>query len=119
MGEYTQKSKKSNSRTVQFRLSDIAFKNGDTIIPPSAPPSHFPQATAATLRLSNQKNGIRGSLIHRSACPNGDPYCPVRALARRYLHLRDNNAIPFDLLSAFWDHMGQTHVTDEDMRKAI
>ena len=118
VGEYTKKSKKTNTRTIQFRLMDIAFKQGDTIIPADAPASTILNASAATLRLSNQKNGIRGSLIHRSAS-NGDTYCPVKALARRYIHLRDNNATPHDLLSSSWDHLGQAHVTDEDMRRAI
>ena len=70
---------------------DIAFKHGDTIVPAYAPASSFLNASAATLWLSNQKNGIRGSLIHRSAS-NTDTHCPVKALARRYLHLRDNKA---------------------------
>ena len=117
VGEYTQKKKRKNTRTVQFRLCDIAFKKGNTIIPRDAPPSELLQATAATLRLSNQKNGIRGSLIHRSAALG--PYCPVKALVRRFLHLRDNNADENDIISSFWDHLGQSHVTDVNMRTSI
>ena len=119
IGEYTRKTRRANSRTIQFCLCDIAFKRGDHIIPHTAPDSEILSATAATLRLSNQKNGIRGSLIHRSTSNTTDIYCPVRALARRFMHLRQHNAITTDLLSAHWDHIGQAHVTDEDMRRAI
>ena len=117
VGEYTQKRRKGNTRTIQFRWCDIAFKNGNTIVPRDAPAGDILGATAATLRLSNQKNGIRGSLIHRSA--TGGTFCPVRALARRFIHMRTNCASDNDILSSFWDHLGQGHVTDEDMRVAI
>ena len=117
MGEYTQKKRKACTRTIQFRICDIAFKNGNTIIARDAPLAVLMGATAATLRLSNQKNGIRGSLIHRSAA--GGIYCPVVALVRRYVHMRENHAKDVDILSSYWDHLGQGHVTDEDMRIAI
>ena len=118
VGEYTQKSKRANTRTVQFRLCDIAFKKGDVIIPHTASRDEILSATAATLRLSNQKNGMRGSMIHRSATSSSDKFCPVRALGRRFLHLRDNNAKQNDILSAYWDHLGKTHITDKDVRRA-
>ena len=60
VGEYTQKRKRSKTRTIQFRFSDIAFKKGNTIIPRDAPIEELLEETGATLRLSNQKNGIRG-----------------------------------------------------------
>ena len=117
VGEYTQKSKKKKTRTIQFRLRDIAFKNGNVLIPFDAPAAEFLKATAATMRLSNQKNGIRGSLIHRSAMRGR--FCPVKALVRRFLHLRDNNALKDDIISSYYDHLGVGHVTDEEIRKAV
>lgn len=33
--------------------------------------------------------------------------------------MRNNNADDNDILSSFWDHIGQCHVTDEDIRVAI
>ena len=100
VGEYTQKRRKGNTRTIQFRWCDIAFKNGNTIIPRNAPAAELLKATVATLRLSNQKNGIRGSLVHRSA--TGGKFCPILALVRRFLHMRDNNAKDNDILSSFF-----------------
>ena len=119
VGEYTQKSKKSNTRTVQFRLCDIAFKKDDTIVPHTASKEDILSATAATLRLSNQKNGMRGSMIHHSKATTSVKFCPVKALARRLIHLRDNNAKQTDLLSTYWDHLGKAHITDEDIRRAL
>ena len=90
VGKYIQKRRKGNTRTIQFRWCDIAFKNGNTIVPRNAPASEVLAATGATLRLSNQKNGIRGSLVHWSA--TGGKFCLVLALARQFLHMRENKA---------------------------
>ena len=75
------------------------------------------RATAATLRLSSQKNGIRVVLIHPSAMKG--KFCPVKALVRRYVNLRDNKAAKDDIISSFYDHVGVGHVTDSDIRKSL
>ena len=71
VGEYTQKRRKAKTCTVQFRLQDIAFKNGDEIIPRSAPIVELMRATAATLRLSSQKKWDKGS-VNPSQCNEGE-----------------------------------------------
>ena len=43
----------------------------------------------------------------------------MKALVRRYVHLRDNGAKADDLISTFFDHIGKGHVTDDDMRKSV
>ena len=52
---------------------------------------------------------------------NGDNvHCPVRALARRYLHLRDRGADSKTFLSAYYDDSGKrSDVTNEDVSRAI
>ena len=75
---------------VQFRFCDVAFKKGNIIISRDAPLSELLQATAATLWLSNQKNGFRVILIHCSAIEG--PNCPVKALVCSFVHLRNNKA---------------------------
>ena len=75
------------------------------------------EATAGTLRLSNQKNGVRGAMVHRSAIPN--IVCPVKALVRRFIHLRDNHARGVDIISSYWDHLDRTTVVDVDIRVAL
>ena len=117
VGEYTQKRKRAKTRTIQFRFSDIAFKKGNTIIPRDAPIEELLEATGATLRLSNQKNGIRGAMIHQS-CMKGK-FCPVKALVRRFVHLREHNAKANDIISTYWDHIGKGNITDVDIRVAL
>jgi len=117
VGGYTQKKRKVSTRTIQFRMCDIAFKCGNTIISRDAPEEVLMTATAATLRLSNQKNGVRGSLVHCSAM--GGKFFPVIVLVCQYIHMRSNKAVADDILSSFWDHIGKAHVTDEGMRIGI
>ena len=120
VGEYTHPRKKGTTRTQQFRFQDIAFKHENTFVQRDAPNSTILQATGGTLRLSNQKNGIRGSLIHRCKLATEDTtFCPIKALGRRYLHLRDNNASKDDLISLYWDHNGQHHIQPDDILKAV
>ena len=49
----------------------MAFRKGNTIIPQDASVEELMQATGATLRLSNKKNGARGAMINRSAMEGG------------------------------------------------
>ena len=46
--------------------------------------------------------------------------CPVRALARRHIHLRENGADTKTFLSAYYDDKGQRgDITNKDMSKAL
>jgi hypothetical protein len=89
VGEYTGHRKKEQRRTKQFRACDIIFYDStDTIIPNSSPLPTLYSATTAVMRITNQKNGTRGSRI--SHTPSGTPACPVRALARRVHYIMDH-----------------------------
>ena len=72
--------------------SDIQLFIGDTrihLLP--APIEQLRQARFASLTFTNQKNGVRGEVIGL-AC-SGDPYvCPVQAIIRRVLYLRQHSA---------------------------
>ena len=52
---------------------------------------------------------------------NGEAWhCPVRALARHHIHLRDNRADSKTFLSAYYDDRGQRgDITNEDVSKAL
>ena len=52
---------------------------------------------------------------------NGEAWhCPVRALARRHIHLRENGADTKTFLSAYYDDKGQRgDITNEDVSKAL
>jgi len=95
----------------------MTFKKGNTIIPQDVSVEDLMQVTGATLRLSNQKNGACGALIHRSAMEGG--YCPVRALVQRFLHLCNHHATLDTIISAYWDHLGSGNVTDVDIRRTV
>ncbi|KAL3823338.1 hypothetical protein ACHAXA_010473, partial [Cyclostephanos tholiformis] len=59
----------------------------------SAPSEQIRQARFASLTFTTQKNGVRGEVIGL-AC-SGDPFlCPVKALVRRVLYLRQHAATP-------------------------
>ena len=49
------------------------------------------QAHFASLTFTNQKNGVHGEVI--GLARSGDPYvCPVQAIVRRVIYLRQNMA---------------------------
>ena len=108
VGEYTCKGNRNETKqTVQFKFEDISFfkrnLNGDLrCLPRNAPDGLIATADGATLKLDNQKNGWKGACIFQEA--NGDPYyCPVRAVGRRYLHLRKHTTDPIEVISAYWE----------------
>ena len=71
-------------------LNKYVIQKDNTIISRDAPISELVQATAATLRLSNQKNGIRDSLIRCSALEG--PNFPVKASMIHFVRLCYNKA---------------------------
>ena len=124
VGEYTKKSSRTGTkRTVQFRLSDVAFFKNDArgllrLLPPEASDEDILSANGATLKIENQKNGWKNVCVHQQS--NGDKYlCPVRALSRRFIHIRRNTSNPSTELSAYWSKGGRADVTDKDIRASI
>jgi hypothetical protein len=90
VGEYTGHRRKEKRRTKQFRACDIIFYDGsDNIIPNTSPLTQLYCATTAVMRITNQKNGTRGSRISHS--PSGTVACPVRALARRVHYIMSHS----------------------------
>jgi hypothetical protein len=82
VGEYTMPRRNARTRTVQFRIQDVTFRDADgTVILNTAPLHVLTAANSVTLFLDNQKNGQRGTtILHTST---GSWFCPVQALARR------------------------------------
>jgi hypothetical protein len=124
IGEYTVKSKRANTKqTVQFKLEDVRFFKRDktntlVCLPTNAPTSLILTADSATLKLDNQKNGWKGVCIHQEA--NGEPFkCPVRAIARRVIHLREHNANGKTFLSTFFQTNARYDVCGEDVSKGL
>ena len=124
VGEYTIKGTRNETKqTVQFKKEDITFfkKNSQgqlRCLPRDAPVHIIMTADGATLKLDNQKNGWKGVCVYQEH--NGEVHnCPVRALGRRYQHLRHNNAVATTYLSAFWEEGLRYDVTAEHMSVAL
>jgi hypothetical protein len=110
IGEYTVKGKRNDSKqTVNFmmrnatffkkdahgRLMQIARNDWKSIL----------TADAATSTLENQKNGWKGVCISHHS--NGlELFDPVRALARRYVHILQYSTDPTTFLAAYYDEDG-------------
>ena len=124
VGEYTIKGSRNNTKqTVQFRIQDVTFFKRDNAgrlrqLSRAASDSDVLTADGATLKLDNQKNGWKGVCIHQEH--NGDDnHCPVRALGRRYTHIRLHTQDTSTFLSAFFVDMERFDVTDRDIRFAL
>jgi hypothetical protein len=82
VGEYTGHCKKDHRPTKQFRACDITFYDKNhTIIPNTAPLAMLYTAAKAAMRITNQKNGTRSSIISHDVSLT--KACPIRALAQR------------------------------------
>ena len=126
VGEYTVKHGRNESKqTVQFKMEDITFfqrtpQGQLRQLNRHAPDALIMEAAGANLKLDNQKNGHKGVCIHHEA--NGDPtFCPVRAVGRRYLHIRQHMSGTWTTpLSACWDEKEvRVDVADKDISRGI
>jgi hypothetical protein len=124
IGKYTTKGARNNSKqTEEFKLGDITFFYKDArgqlrCLPRDAPVDLILAAEGATMKLDNQKNGWKGVCVYQEC--NGDPiYCPVRALGRRYVHLRTQGATNHTIISAYYHAGQQFDVTSEHISTAL
>ena len=102
VGEYTHHKQSERRRTVQFRLKDVILWHHNTRLDPSLPTKDLLRlCTAATLNISNQKNGHRAQTIHQEAL--FDTLCPVRALIRRMKHIMRNTTNPETMLGSYFE----------------
>ena len=119
VGEYTWSGTKQKRRTKQFQVKNVIFRNGQHVIPNTAPLSQLLKATSATLVIDNQKNGIRGQCIHHQCTGHGNS--PVKSLAHRVHHIMSsfgNNQST--CLSAYLGRDGsQQHVQASDINRAV
>ena len=89
-GEYAVSSNASLS--TPFRLADVELFVGQTRLNlASAPEEHLRAATYSILVFTNQKNTVRGEKIGHGRSGHPD-FCPVLAIVRRVLHLRQHGA---------------------------
>jgi hypothetical protein len=87
-------------------------------LPCNAPFSLIMTAESAMLKLDNQKNGWKGVWVHQEA--NGEAFnCPVKALAHRVIHIRENGGDQKALLSAIYVEGVRYNVTGNDISKGL
>jgi len=98
VGEYTYHKPSENRRTKQFRLQDVSLWHHNTLLSPALPIKYLlAHCTAATLNISNQKNGVRSQTIHQEAINTFS--CPIRAIIRRVKHILHHTTNPNIILS--------------------
>ena len=122
VGEYTpprMKNGKRATRTIQFAVQDVGFWKDEKPLDRNSPLEVLITADAATLRITNQKNGKKGQQIHREALKTQNITCPVVALAQRVHHILNNGGNESSLLCDFFVNGKQHHVTSYIMRKTI
>ena len=101
VGEYTHHRPSENRRTKQFRVSDITLWHNNTKLDPRLPINDlYKLCTAATLSISNQKNGKRCQVIHQEAIHND--FCPIRAIIRRLHHILANTINTDTIISTYF-----------------
>jgi hypothetical protein len=107
VGEYTSSGTEKTTLTQAFRLQDITLWDNTTILDQSLPlATLLHRCTAATLRISNQKNGKRNQAIHHEAqhCDT----CPAKALIRRIKHIHSHTSNPNTIISTYFPHGSRT-----------
>ena len=82
----------STSESTPFEVKDVQLFCGQQRLPlDTATPAQLMCCTFASLTFDKQKNAVRGEVVGHA--PSGAvDLCPVRAIARRILHLREHNA---------------------------
>ena len=102
------------TRTKQFLVNNVGFFKDGKIIPRTSSLETLLACDAATLKISNQKNGRMGDTIHQNS--TGTPNCPVRALALRVHHILSNGGATNALLCSVFTEKGQWEfVTAKDI----
>jgi hypothetical protein len=117
VGEYT-KPRSDSTNTIPFRVQDITFRRRDgTLIPNASPLATLLTASEATIRMPNQKNGVKGQCIHQEC--TASPYSPIKSLARRVHHILSNNGSAINNifhyihpLQVAWQSISAHHIND-------
>jgi hypothetical protein len=127
IGEYTRpaldlrtnKPRTNAKRTVEFRIGDIGFWKAGQILPRKSSLQTLLTADEVTLKITNQKNGTMGQVIHHKST-NNPVDCPVQAVARRVHHILSHNGTSESCLcDYFTSTVGWRHVRPADLRTAL
>jgi hypothetical protein len=114
-GEYTD----APSDTVPFTFNDVTLAIGDLRLDLlTASDEQLLAASTGSLTFTKQKNGVENEVIRLGR--SGDPIiCPVKSLARRIIHLRNNNAPPHTPLGRVFTSKGIERITPSAISKCL
>ena len=109
----------STSESTPFEFKDVQLFRGQLRLSlDTATPAEILSSTFASLTFDKQKNAVRGEVVGHA--PSGAPdLCPVQAIGRRILHLREHNAPPYTPLSHAYTAEGIKQIKPADITSAI
>ena len=120
VGEYTKPRyvvrngrRERTTRTRQFTVSNVGFFKNGKVLARTSPLAELLTADAATLKISNQKNGRMGETIHQ--CAINKPECPIKALAHRVNHVLEHGGNNDSLLCQYTENEETHHVSSKDI----
>ena len=88
VGEYA-RPRNTKTLTQPFSVMHITFRDSNgNLIPNDSPLSALLLAAEATIRIPDQKNGVKGQCIHVQC--TGSKFSPIKSLARRVHHILSN-----------------------------
>ena len=103
-GEYTDNDGYTDKHP--FLLENVQLFIGDTRLNLlTDPDSRLKQARFASLTFTTQKNEVQGEVIGL-ACSGDAVMCPVKAIVRRVIYLRQNGALPTTPLAHVYNSTG-------------
>ena len=118
VGEYTKQP--PGKQTKPLDVSEITFRDAHhNIIPNESSAAQLDQAVEATLRIGNQKTGIKGETIHADC--TGRSTSPVKSLARRVHHILSHGGAPHDasIYTYFLANGVQRYIDPNDINTAL
>jgi hypothetical protein len=125
VGEYTKPrfvmrngSKVRTTRTKQFSYYNVGFYKDGKIVSRASDLDILLTCDAATLKITNQKNGRMGQTIHQKK--SGSDCCPVKALAHRISHINAHRSEGEDrLLSDYYINDAWHSITSQDIISVV
>lgn len=120
VGEYTHTSSTRSKLTVAFQVKDITFRKNGNIVPASAPLATLQQCDEATMRITNQKNGLKGQCIHHQC--NGTWFSPVKSLIWLVHNILSRGGSPTSPIAEYYPIPGRPtpmYINATDINKAL
>ena len=128
VGEYTKPRRvkisgvwRRATRTQQFRVQDVGFFKDGKVVSRTSPLLALLAADAATLKISNQKNGKMGQTIHQESTGSQGA---VACLAQRVHHILSNGGSDSQLICEVkkgqeWHSITRQHIVSQIKSAAV